>query len=229
MYLIFGQFLLKSSWHPCVHTFLSSVYCWINEVTFGPHLKAGTGCQRNNLIIISKGTFSHSPLNSGKRRWAGGESITSDQWHQSIGHVMAFQGASRQTSCLPIQCSCLENSMERGAWWAIVQGVTKSRTQLSNEHSRPCNETSVKSQKDGFRKHPGWWTRTCFYFSHCMACGILLPWLGTEPFAVEGRILNLWTTREVATVLGPLSGTSPYGSLHLACGLYPSISFIMKW
>ena len=103
MYLIFGQFLLKSSWHPCVHTFLSSVYCWINEVTFGPHLKAGTGCQRNNLIIISKGTFSHSPLNSGKRRWAGGESITSDQWHQSIGHVMAFQGASRQTSCLPMQ------------------------------------------------------------------------------------------------------------------------------
>ena len=50
----------------------------------------------------------------------------------------------------------LENSMDRGAWWAIVQGVTKSRTQLSNEHSRPCNETSVKCQKDRFRKHPGW-------------------------------------------------------------------------
>ena len=28
----------------------------------------------------------------------------------------------------PIQYSCLENSMDRGAWWATVHGVTKSRT-----------------------------------------------------------------------------------------------------
>ena len=28
--------------------------------------------------------------------------------------------------------SCLENPMDRGAWWAAVPGVTKSRTRLSN-------------------------------------------------------------------------------------------------
>ena len=28
----------------------------------------------------------------------------------------------------PLQYSCLENLMDRGAWQAIVQGVTKSRT-----------------------------------------------------------------------------------------------------
>ena len=27
-----------------------------------------------------------------------------------------------------LQNSCLENSMERGAWWATVQGLTKSWT-----------------------------------------------------------------------------------------------------
>ena len=32
--------------------------------------------------------------------------------------------------------SCLENSMDRGAWWTTVQGVTKSRTQLSRQHTR---------------------------------------------------------------------------------------------
>ena len=32
----------------------------------------------------------------------------------------------------PCQYSCLENSMDRGAWWATVHGVSKSRTQLSN-------------------------------------------------------------------------------------------------
>ena len=30
----------------------------------------------------------------------------------------------------PLQYSCLENPMDRGAWWATVRGVTKSRTQL---------------------------------------------------------------------------------------------------
>ena len=33
----------------------------------------------------------------------------------------------------PFQYSCLENSMDRGAWWVLrVHGVTKSRTWLSN-------------------------------------------------------------------------------------------------
>ena len=32
----------------------------------------------------------------------------------------------------PLQCSCLENAMDRGEWRAIVHGFTKSWTQLSN-------------------------------------------------------------------------------------------------
>ena len=28
----------------------------------------------------------------------------------------------------PFQYSCLENSMDRGGWWAIVHGVTESQT-----------------------------------------------------------------------------------------------------
>ena len=34
----------------------------------------------------------------------------------------------------PLQYSCLENSMDREAQWTTVHGVTKSQTQLSNEH-----------------------------------------------------------------------------------------------
>ena len=34
----------------------------------------------------------------------------------------------------PLQYSCLENSMGRGAWRAAVQGVAKSRIQLSKYH-----------------------------------------------------------------------------------------------
>ena len=30
----------------------------------------------------------------------------------------------------PLQCSCLENPRDGGAWWAAISGVTQSRTQL---------------------------------------------------------------------------------------------------
>ena len=39
----------------------------------------------------------------------------------------------------PLQCSCLENPRDRGAWWAAVYGVTQSQTrlkQLSSSSSR---------------------------------------------------------------------------------------------
>ena len=32
----------------------------------------------------------------------------------------------------PFQYSCLENSMDRGGWWATVLRVTKSQTRLTN-------------------------------------------------------------------------------------------------
>ena len=32
---------------------------------------------------------------------------------------------------IPLQYSCLENPVDREAWWAIVHGVAKSQTQLS--------------------------------------------------------------------------------------------------
>ena len=31
----------------------------------------------------------------------------------------------------PLQCSCLKNPMDRGAWWAIAHGALKSWTRLS--------------------------------------------------------------------------------------------------
>ena len=30
----------------------------------------------------------------------------------------------------PLQCSCLENPRDRGAWWAAIDGVAQSRTRL---------------------------------------------------------------------------------------------------
>ena len=43
----------------------------------------------------------------------------------------------------PLQCSCLENPRDRGAWWAAVYGVAQSQTRL-----RQCS-SSVSSRTQG--------------------------------------------------------------------------------
>ena len=43
--------------------------------------------------------------------------------------VMYVSGEGNGT---PLQYSCLENSMDGGAYWAAVDGVAKSQTRLSN-------------------------------------------------------------------------------------------------
>ena len=44
-----------------------------------------------------------------------------------------------------LQCSCLENPRDGGAWWAAVYGVTQSRTQLKR--------LSSNSSREGFLYH----------------------------------------------------------------------------
>ena len=42
----------------------------------------------------------------------------------------------------PLQCSCLENPRDGGAWWAAVYGVTQSRTQLKRLSSNSSSSSS---------------------------------------------------------------------------------------
>ena len=49
------------------------------------------------------------------------------------GTFHANMGTIKDRNCMdgnPLQYSCLEDPRDRGAWWAAVYGVTKSRTQL---------------------------------------------------------------------------------------------------
>ena len=38
----------------------------------------------------------------------------------------------------PLQCSCLENPRDWGAWWAVVSGVAQSRTRLKRLTMHAC-------------------------------------------------------------------------------------------
>ena len=51
---------------------------------------------------------------------------------RDLGLIPRSGRSSGEGSGYPVQYPCLENPMDRGAWWAIVHGVTKSQTQLSD-------------------------------------------------------------------------------------------------
>ena len=44
----------------------------------------------------------------------------------------------------PLQCSCLENPRDGGAWWAAVYGITKSRTRLKRLSSSSCLSSALR-------------------------------------------------------------------------------------
>ena len=58
---------------------------------------------------------------------------------QETDLIPGSRRSSGEGSGNPVQCSCLENPMDRGAWWATVLGVAKSWTQLSNLNNDESN------------------------------------------------------------------------------------------
>ena len=60
------------------------------------------------------------------------------QWSEDLyfaTHTSAVKpelSAAREGNGTPLQYSCLENPMDGEAWWAVVHGVAKSQTRLSD-------------------------------------------------------------------------------------------------
>ena len=49
-----------------------------------------------------------------------------------LGSILGWGRSRGEGNGNPLQYSCLENPLDRGAWWTAVNGVAKSRTQLSD-------------------------------------------------------------------------------------------------
>ena len=65
--------------------------------------------------------------------WGGEESDTTERLHFHFSLSCIGEGNGN-----PLQCPCLENPRDRGAWWATVYGVAQSRTRLK----RLCSSSS---------------------------------------------------------------------------------------
>ena len=47
---------------------------------------------------------------------------------RDVGSISGLERSLRGGNGNPLQYSCLENPMDKGAWWATDHGVTKSQT-----------------------------------------------------------------------------------------------------
>ena len=73
----------------------------------------------------------------------------------------------------PLQCSCLENPRDGGAWWAAVYGVTHSRTRLKR-----LSSSSSGSTKQHTAAKENW--------------AFLINWCVHLPFSLATSVLGIY-------------------------------------
>ena len=83
---------------------------------------------------------------------SGMRAVSKTVWGDPGKAALCLRGmeAARELNGNPLQCSCLENPRDGGAWWAAIYRVAQSRTQLKwlSSSSRELRESG---QRDGVR------------------------------------------------------------------------------
>ena len=112
----------------CFHSFSKILYswnyaiCWRRRWHPTPVLLPGKSHGRRSLVGCSP--WGHEELDTTERL----------HFHFSLSCVGEGNGN-------PLQCSCLENPRDGGAWWAAVSGVAQSRTRLKRLSSSSSSST----------------------------------------------------------------------------------------
>ena len=71
--------------------------------------------------------------------WGHKESDTTERLHFNYSLTCIGEGNGN-----PLQCSCLENPRDGGAWWAAIYGVTQSQIPLKRLSSSSSISLSLK-------------------------------------------------------------------------------------
>ena len=87
--------------------------------------------------------------------WGREESDTTEPLHSHFSLSCIGEGNGN-----PLQCSCLENPRDGGAWWAAVYGVAQSRTRLKR-----LSSSSSSSNRRNMERGELWSVLASDYFS----------------------------------------------------------------
>ena len=109
----------------------------------GPHCRREWRRQWHPTPVLLPGKSHGQRSLVGCSPWGHEELDTMERFHFPFSLSCIGEGNGS-----PLQCSCLENPRDGGAWWATVYGVAQSRTRLkrlssSSSSSREWQTTSV--------------------------------------------------------------------------------------
>ena len=85
---------------------------------------------QQTFLAVSPGHWEIQETTPPPPQWLGVKESSCNT--RDTGSISGSGGSPGGGNGNPLQYSCLENPMDRGAWWATVHGVTKSQTRLSN-------------------------------------------------------------------------------------------------
>ena len=120
-----------------------------NSYSFQAEVKNCTATFKDSLAVSHKSKWYPTPVllpgkSHGRRSlvgcspWGRQESDTTERLHFHFSFLCIGEGNGN-----PLQCSCLENPRDGGAWWAAVYGVAQSWTRLKRlsiaQHSTNLN------------------------------------------------------------------------------------------
>ena len=100
--------------------------CWMPLLLFTEKAMAPHSSTRAWKIPWTESLVGCSP-------WGRSESDTTERLHFHFSLSCIGEGNDN-----PLQCSCLENPRDGGAWWAAVSGVAQSWTRLKRLSSSCC-------------------------------------------------------------------------------------------
>ena len=101
--------------------------------------------------VLLPGKFHGQRSLEGCSPWGRKESDTTERlhFHFSLSCIGEENGN-------PLQCSCLENPMDRRSWWAAAYGVAQSRTRLKRLSSSSSSSSKVNVDRHKPYKHTLW-------------------------------------------------------------------------
>ena len=107
-------------------------HCWATSLSFFTFIHWRRKWQPTPVFLPGKSQGPGSLV--GCRLWGRTESDTTEQLHFPFS--LSFIGEGNGN---PLQCSCLENPRDRGAWWAAISGIAQCRTWLKQLSSSSSN------------------------------------------------------------------------------------------
>ena len=115
-------------------------------LNFHPTVEAGRRQWHPTPVLLPGKSHRRRSL-VGCSPWGRCQSDTTERLHFHFSLSCIGEGKGN-----PLQCSCLENPRDEGAWWAAIYGVTQSRTRLKRLSSSvsefPPNCISSNSSPD---------------------------------------------------------------------------------